>query len=54
MRTIVYVLALAVGVAFAAPTFAGDPTKAETKLECQRTGGMWDVKTNSCLRGLAH
>ena len=54
MRTITYALALALGLAFAGPSFAGDPTNAKTKVECQRAGGMWDVKTNSCLRGLAH
>ena len=54
MRNIIaLILALAIGIGFAAPTFAGDPTRAKTKLECQRAGGMWDVKTNSCLRGLA-
>jgi hypothetical protein len=54
MRNIIaLILALALGIGCAAPTFAGDPTRAKTKLECQRAGGMWDVKTNSCLRGLA-
>jgi hypothetical protein len=42
-----------IAIGLAAPTFAGDPTKAKSKLECQRAGGMWDVRTNSCLRGLA-
>lgn len=54
MRAIVAVLfALALGTAFSAPGFAADPTQAKTKVECQRAGGMWDVKTNSCLRGMA-
>ena len=54
MRTIVAVLfALALGTALSAPGFAADPTQAKTKVECQRAGGMWDVKTNSCLRGMA-
>jgi hypothetical protein len=54
MRIIVaFVFALAVGIGLTAPTFAGDPTKAKSKFECQRAGGMWDVRTNSCLRGLA-
>jgi hypothetical protein len=56
MRTIVafiFIFALAVVTGFTAPTFAGDPTQAKSKFECQRAGGMWDVRTNSCLRGLA-
>lgn len=54
MRVIVALVFLALGVSLSAPSFAEDPTKAKTKLECQRAGGMWDVKTNTCLRGLAH
>jgi hypothetical protein len=54
MRIIVaFIFALALGFGFAAPTFAENPTKAKTKVDCQRAGGMWDAKTNSCLRGLA-
>lgn len=54
MRPLVaFLFALTLGIGFSAPTFADDPTKAKTKFDCQRAGGMWDVKTNSCLRGLA-
>jgi hypothetical protein len=54
MRLLVALLfLLALGTGFSARTFADDPTKAKTKLDCQRAGGMWDMKTNSCLRGLA-
>lgn len=54
MRGIIaFIFALAIGTGFMGRAFADDPTKAKTKLECQRAGGMWDVKTNSCLRGLA-
>jgi hypothetical protein len=49
---VAFLFALALGAGFTTPTFADDPTKAKTKLDCQRAGGMWDVKTNSCLRGL--
>ena len=48
------VVALALGIGGSAPSFAGDPTEAKTKLECQRAGGLWNARTNSCLRGLAN
>jgi hypothetical protein len=50
MRTIAYVLALALVVAFAMPTFAGDAVKGKTKVDCEKAGAMWDAKTDSCLR----
>ena len=50
MRTIAYVLALALVVAFPMPTFAGDVMKTKTKVDCEKAGAMWDAKTNSCLR----
>ena len=50
---VAFLFMFALGIGFAAPTFADDPTNAKTKYDCQRAGGMWDMKTNSCLRGLA-
>ena len=51
---VAFLVALSLGLGFVAPAFADDPTKAaNTKVDCQRVGGMWDAKTNSCLRGLA-
>ena len=50
---VAFLFALVLGTGFASPTLANDPTKAKTKLDCQSAGGMWDAKTNSCLRGLA-
>jgi hypothetical protein len=50
MRTLAYILALALFVAFAMPTFAGDAMKAKTKIDCEKAGAMWDANTNSCLR----
>jgi hypothetical protein len=50
---VAFLFALALGAGFTTPTFANDPTKAKTKIDCQRAGGMWDVETNACLRGLA-
>jgi hypothetical protein len=48
MRTIAYALALALGVAFATSAFAADVTTAKTKADCDKVGGMWDAKTNTC------
>jgi hypothetical protein len=48
MGTIAYALALALGVAFAAPAFAGDVSMAKTKADCDKAGGMWDASTNTC------
>jgi hypothetical protein len=50
MRTIAYILALGLVVAFSMPTFAGDAMKAKTKVDCEKVGALWDAKTNSCLR----
>ena len=48
MRTLAYALALALGVAFATSAFAADVTTAKTKADCDKVGGMWDAKTNTC------
>ena len=48
MRTIAYALALALGVAFAMSAFAADATMAKTKADCDKVGGVWDAKTNTC------
>jgi hypothetical protein len=48
MRTIAYSLAVALGIAFAAPAFAADVTMAKTKADCDKAGGMWDATTNTC------
>jgi hypothetical protein len=44
---VAFLFALALGAGLSTPTFANDPTKAKTKIDCQRAGGMWDVETNS-------
>ena len=48
MKTLISMLALALALAFAAPAFAGDVTAAKTQADCQKAGGMWDAKTNTC------
>jgi hypothetical protein len=53
MRPVVaFLFALSI-LGFGTAASADDPTKAQTKVDCQRAGGMWDVKTNSCLRRMA-
>jgi hypothetical protein len=48
MRTILYMLAIAVGVAFAAPAFSADVTTAKTKTACTKAGGVWDKTSKAC------
>jgi hypothetical protein len=49
MKSIVYIVAVALGIAFTAPAFAaGDVTAAKTKADCKKAGGMWDAKTSVC------
>ena len=48
MKSLISVLAMALALAFAGPAFAGDVTTAKTKADCQKAGGMWDAKTNTC------
>jgi len=47
MKTIVYALALALGVVFAMSAFAADVTTAKTKADCDKAGGVWDATTNT-------
>ena len=48
MKTLISMFALALALAFTAPAFAGDVTAAKTEADCQKAGGMWDAKTNTC------
>jgi hypothetical protein len=48
MKTLISMFALALALAFTAPAFAGDVTAAKTQADCQKAGGMWDAKTNTC------
>jgi hypothetical protein len=48
MKTIISTLAMALALAFTGPAFAGDVTAAKTAADCEKAGGMWDAKTNTC------
>ena len=48
MKTVISILAVALGLAFIGPAFAADVTKAKTEADCKKAGGMWDAKTNTC------
>ena len=48
MKTLTSVFAIAIALAFTGPAFAGDVSKAKTEPDCQKHGGMWDAKTNTC------
>jgi len=42
------IVALGLGFAFVAPTFAADVTTAKTKADCTKAGGVWDAKAKAC------
>ena len=48
MKTLISIFALTLALAFTGPAFAGDVTAAKTEADCQKAGGMWDAKTNTC------
>ena len=48
MKTLVSVFTLAVALAFAGPTFAGDVTTAKNQADCEQAGGTWDAANNIC------
>jgi hypothetical protein len=48
MKTLISTIAVALALAFTGPAFAGDVTKATTKADCDKAGGMWDAQTNKC------
>jgi hypothetical protein len=48
MKALVSIFALALALAVTGPAFAGDVTAAKTEADCQKAGGMWDAKTNTC------
>jgi hypothetical protein len=45
MKTLISIFAVALALAFTAPAFAGDVTKAKTAADCAKAGG---TKTNTC------
>lgn len=50
MKTIMTMLGLALAVAFSGPALAGDVTKAKTKAECEKAGGMWHEDAQKCSK----
>jgi hypothetical protein len=48
MRTLISMLAMALALAFAGPSFAQDVKTAKTAADCAKAGGVWDAATNTC------
>jgi ABC-type nickel/cobalt efflux system permease component RcnA len=48
MKGLISILALAIGLAFTLPAFAGDVATAKTEADCKAAGGVWDAATNAC------
>ena len=49
MKTVISILAVALGLAFIGPAFAADVTKVKTEADCKKAGGMWDAKMKMCM-----
>ena len=47
-KVVAAVVALGIAVAFTAPTFAADVSKAKTEADCTKAGGVWDAKAKAC------
>ena len=47
-KLVAAVLALGLAVAFTAPTFAADVSKAKTEADCTKAGGVWDATAKKC------
>jgi hypothetical protein len=50
MKILISATAIALGLALAGPAFAGDVSKATTKADCEKAGGMWNAQSNSCAK----
>lgn len=48
MKMLISMFALALALAFTGPAFAGDVTTAKNQADCQKAGGYWDAKAQSC------
>jgi hypothetical protein len=48
MKGLLSIVALAVGITFTVPAFAGDVSTAKTEDECQTAGGVWNADTATC------
>ena len=47
-KVVAAVVAVGLAVAFTAPTFAADVTKAKTQADCTKAGGTWDATSKTC------
>jgi len=50
MKTLVSTVALVLAISLTGPAFAGDVSKATTKADCDKAGGMWDASANKCTK----
>ncbi|MGA8688548.1 MAG: hypothetical protein WB662_01230 [Methyloceanibacter sp.] len=48
MKSFISLLGLALVIGLTGPAFAADVKTAKTAADCQKAGGMWDAKTNTC------
>ena len=48
MKILIATFAMTLALAFSGQVFAGDVTAAKTEADCQKAGGMWDAKMNTC------
>jgi hypothetical protein len=46
MKTLLSIFALALGLAFTVPAFAGDVSQAKTQADCEKAGGTWDAQAS--------
>ena len=47
-KVVAAVVALGLAVAFTAPAFSADMSKAKTEADCTKAGGTWDAKAKKC------
>ena len=47
-KVVAAVVALGLAVAFTAPAFSADVSKAKTEADCTKAGGTWDAKGKTC------
>jgi hypothetical protein len=50
MKYLVSAIALALALAATGPAFAGDVSKATTKADCDKAGGMWNADSSTCTK----
>ncbi len=50
MKTLISAITVAFALAATGPAFAGDVSKATTKADCDKAGGVWNAQSNSCAK----